>query len=169
MHLLDMLQPYYLSNLIVLLLYPLTRALKLINFRYLDNADEFGLTRENSIFYTIIAFAVIKWFKRYSAPQFLSDIFFTIKVALITGYVMVDIRIAAAYCTACLTIWLFFRQPTYCGPTNIIPMLSVAQFEEALGIEIQDEEVDVVDEIKEKLDPKKKKAIKRKQKQQPLQ
>jgi hypothetical protein len=32
----------------------------------MDSVDELGTTRENTLFYTIIAFVVVKWFKRYS-------------------------------------------------------------------------------------------------------
>lgn len=94
--------------------------LHLLNFRNLDNPDELGLTRENTIFYTIIAFIVIKWFRRYSMAQFLSDVFYTIKLALTSGYLLVDVRAALGYSTACLTVWLFFKQPLYNGPNNII-------------------------------------------------
>lgn len=109
MHPRDFVHPYYLANLCILMAYPVSRAMKLLNFWYLDSKDELGLTRENTIFYTIIAFTLIKWFKRYSIAQFLSDIFYTIKVALITGYVLVDIRAAIAYASACLSVWLFFK------------------------------------------------------------
>lgn len=62
----EYLHPYYVSNILILLAYPASRVLKLLNFRNLDNPDELGLTRENTIFYTIMAFVVIKWFRRYS-------------------------------------------------------------------------------------------------------
>jgi hypothetical protein len=150
----------------IMLAYPASRVLKLFNFRYLDNPDELGLTRENTIFYTIIAFIVIKWFKRYSIAQFLSDIFYTIKIALITGYLMVDIRAATAYCIACLSVWLFFKQPLYSGESKIKPITTMQEFEDILGIEILEEETDPVDDVKETLDPKAKKQQRKKKKKQ---
>lgn len=105
----QLLDPYYISNFLIIMLYPLTRVLRVFNFYYVDSPDELGTTRENSIFYTIMAFVVIKWWKRYSQQQFLSDIFFTIKLSLITSYLLVDVRIAALYIAACLAVWLLFK------------------------------------------------------------
>ena len=59
-------EPFYISNFLIILIYPLTRALKVFRFNALDTEDELGLTRENSLFYTIIAFVVLKWMRRYS-------------------------------------------------------------------------------------------------------
>ena len=62
----ELFHPYYISNLIIVLIYPITRILKLFRFTKLDQGDELGFTRENSLFYTIMAFIIIKWLKRYS-------------------------------------------------------------------------------------------------------
>lgn len=62
---------YYILNIAVISIYPISRMFRWFNFNILDNPDELGLTRENTIFYTIIAFIAIKYFKSYSRLQFL--------------------------------------------------------------------------------------------------
>jgi hypothetical protein len=59
-----LLKPYYIANFLLVLAYPMTRVMKLFRFDRLDTVDELGLTKENSLFYTIIAFTILKWMKR---------------------------------------------------------------------------------------------------------
>lgn len=61
-----MISMYYILNFIIIGIYPLSRIFRLFNFYFLDLPDELGTTRENSIFYTIMAFALIKYLRSYS-------------------------------------------------------------------------------------------------------
>lgn len=61
-----MISLYYILNFLLIGIYPISRIFRLLNFFILDVPDELGTTRENSIFYTIMAFAVIKYLRSYS-------------------------------------------------------------------------------------------------------
>ena len=61
-----MISLYYILNFLLIGIYPISRIFRLLNFFILDAPDELGTTRENSIFYTIMAFAVIKYLRSYS-------------------------------------------------------------------------------------------------------
>lgn len=110
---------YYILNFIIIGIYPVSRMFRLLNFYVLDAPDELGTTRENSIFYTIMAFALIKYLRSYSMIQYLSSLFFTIKIALITSYLFVDPKICLMYAGSCLIIWLLCSEPKFSGKTKI--------------------------------------------------
>lgn len=146
---------YYLLNFTIIGLYPITRMFRLFNFYILDVPDEEGHTRENSIFYTIIAFVVVKYFRSYSRIQFLSDIFFSIKLALITSYMFVDPRISMAYGAACLLVWLLCSDPGYSGPSAMHEVESLEEFEDIVGVHFRDDDQgNIIEELHERLKKK---------------
>lgn len=61
-----MVSMYYVLNFLVIGIYPISRIFRMVNFFILDLPDELGTTRENSIFYTIMAFTLVKYLRSYS-------------------------------------------------------------------------------------------------------
>jgi len=149
---------YYILNILLVSIYPLTRVFRIFNFYVLDLPDELGTTRENSIFYTIIAFTVVKYFRSYSTIQFLTSIFYTVKMALVATYVFVDFRISMLYGAACLFIWLICSEPKFNGKTQMIEVETMQQFEEIVGVHFRDDDNgDIIEELNErfkKINPK---------------
>ncbi|KAM3131347.1 hypothetical protein pb186bvf_016529 [Paramecium bursaria] len=98
--------------------------------------------------YTLMAYAVVKYYRASTNRQFLSDLFFTVKIALIASYFFVDFRISIIYAVACLAVWLLFSEPTYDGPTQMLEIESMEQFEEIVGVTFKDDaNGDIVEEL----------------------
>ncbi len=66
------LNSYYIGNLIILLIYPVHKLIKL-NTSLLESTDNFGFTYENSIIYTMLVLLTIHYIRSYSLPQFISE------------------------------------------------------------------------------------------------
>jgi hypothetical protein len=118
----------------------------MLNFYMIDQPDMQGITKENTIFYCLIGFVIVKWYRRYSMSQFFASVFFTIKLSLITSYFFVDFRVSIAYISACLAIWLLFKQPQLICETNSKEISELEDFEKTLGVSFKEtEEGDVID------------------------
>ncbi|CAD8050640.1 unnamed protein product [Paramecium sonneborni] len=158
-----MISLYYILNFVLIGIYPISRIFRLLNFFILDIPDELGTTRENSIFYTIMAFTVIKYLRSYSTLQFLSSLFFTIKVALITSYLFVDVKISLLYAGACLVIFVLCSEPKFNGRTKIQDIEDIKEFEELVGVKFRDnDDGDIIEELNERF--KRKQQVKEKSK-----
>ncbi|CAD8212287.1 unnamed protein product [Paramecium octaurelia] len=151
-----MISLYYILNFLLISIYPISRIFRLFNFFILDLSDELDTTRENSIFYTIMALAVIKYLRSYSTIQFLSSLFLTIKIALITSYLFVDAKISLLYGGACLAIFVLCSEPKF---------NEIQEFEELVRVKFKDNENgDIIEELNERFTKKQKGKEKKRRK-----
>lgn len=108
----------------------------------LKQLDTMGYTRESGIIFTGLAMLFVLWRKSTTTDHFLSNLFFVGKSVSALLLAINHIRIGMFYLLGCvskssnfdlLTLivsFLFFKQPKYSGPTKIIKINSVQQFEE---------------------------------------
>jgi len=121
------LQPYYILNILLIVVYPVTR---LIFSMQTKERDMFGYTKEDSILLTLCVILLVKYRKACTFDHFLTEFFWLGKLAECSLYFFVDFQVCMWYLLACTVIYLFCRQPKYDGPTNMIHIKNEQQFED---------------------------------------
>lgn len=94
--------PYYLCNLLLCLIYPITRYFG-ISSSYLNIRDSFGFQKETQIVTGILVMVVIRYIRYYSnLKQFMAEALFYFKIGTILILFFINFRLFAWYGFLCI-------------------------------------------------------------------
>ncbi len=102
------LSPYYISNVLLLSAYPVSKIIY-NNINRVNIYNIHGTTKEETILFMLIILLVIRYFKSVTVEHFFNDFFFFSKISIIALYMFSDISVSLWYGFACMTIWFLFK------------------------------------------------------------
>ena len=87
----------------------------------LQQKDNWGYQRENSILTILVTIIMLRYIKYFSNwNKFISETLFYSKFSISILLFLISRKVAIWYLLACLVIWLLIKYPKYNGPSNII-------------------------------------------------
>jgi len=136
------LDPYYISNTLLCLIYPFVRNQGLHN-RILNFKDSTGFRLETQILCGIFTILFLRYSRYFtSLKKFVNDVFFYVKSCTFIILGLINVKIMCWYLVACvsklnyvtiLVIWILFQIPRYNGPSEVIYIPNEASFEDRIS------------------------------------
>jgi hypothetical protein len=116
---------YFITNVFMILIYPILRLFTTAGRRDLKHEDTFGFTYENSIIYTVLVMALIAYARSTSLRGFMVDFFAVGKVGVTSLLFFAKYQFSAIYILACFVLWIIIPYPKYIAPNKFIRITSV--------------------------------------------
>lgn len=127
------LTPYFITNVLLLLAYPILRLYTTAGKKNLKHQDYFGFSYENSIIYTVLILAIMGYVRSTSTRGFIVDVLTVGKVGVAALLVFAKFRFAIVYSIICIVVWLIVPYPRFSAPNKFIRIKSVEQFDEIIN------------------------------------
>ena len=114
----DYLDPFYIFNICLCLVYPLLRNYGTnIN---LDIKDSLGYKKEQQIIALSAIIIMMRFIFRFlNWKKFIHDFFFYSKLAISVLTLLINYKICCWYIFFCISVWILFRPPKYNGNSEI--------------------------------------------------
>lgn len=118
------LSSYFITNLLLLLTYPVLRIFTTAGKKNLKHQDYFGFTYENSIIYTVLIMAIMGYVRATSLRGFMVEFFSIGKVGVAALLVFAKFRFSIVYSVVCVILWVIVPYPRYSAPNKFIRIKS---------------------------------------------
>lgn len=126
--------PYFITNYILILVYPIFSIATNKDSRSLKVQDNFGFTYENSVIYTVLALAMMAYTRSTSNEQFFIDTLVACKIGVACLLLLVDIYYGIWYTLVCFLAWVVVPYPRLQSPNKFIKIRDEKHFEDLLKI-----------------------------------